>query len=69
MNEIQRQLLQTKAHNEKIISNSINSSMDSELDITSQERDFGMITDLKTSITIKRQIENLNYFLINKVGN
>lgn len=28
-----------------------------------------MIIDLKTSITIKGQIEYLNYFLINKVGN
>jgi len=35
-------------------SNSTNSLMDSELDITSQERDFGMITDLKTPVIIKR---------------
>lgn len=54
---------------EKTISNSINSLTDSEIDITSQARGFGMITGVKISITIKRQIESLYYFLINKVGN
>lgn len=40
-----------------------------ELSVTSQKRDFGMIADLKTSTTMERQTANLNYFLIHKVGN
>lgn len=40
-----------------------------ELGVTSQKRDFGMIADLKTPTTMERQTANLNYFLIHKVGN
>lgn len=43
--------------------------MITELDVTSQKRDFGMIADLKKSITMERQTANLNYFLLYKVGN
>lgn len=45
--KIQCQLLQSKAHREKIL-NSTFFFMDFELDITIQERDFGMSMDLKT---------------------
>lgn len=59
--EIQHQLLWSKARKEKI-PKFTKTLANFQLDISIQERDFGIMT-LKISVIIEWQIENLNYIL------